>query len=81
VAEEARKALPLDPALVAAVRRHAEAHYDCDAGWDYVVETYEDVDIWEVIAGSADAAEAIARMGEVAGLLEERRSEIRATEW
>lgn len=74
--EAARKALPIDPNLVAGVRAWAEANYEKD-GWDYIVETYEDDELWEVIAGSKSLKDAIARAGEVASLLDDRRSDVR----
>lgn len=73
--EEARKALPIDPALVKAVQDHAQRLYR--KGWDYVVELYTDEQIWEVIAGSKSDAAAIRAMGRVARLLYERETEVR----
>lgn len=78
--EEKRKALPLNPELVAAVRTHANENYT-RGGWDYVVETHSDKDIWEVIAGSKTPAAAIKKMAGVAAMYKEREDEIRATAW
>jgi hypothetical protein len=72
-AEEARKALPMDAALVAAVRDHALAHYDRD-GWDFVVEAYTDAELWGVIAGAKTPAKAIAAAKSTCKLLAARRS-------
>jgi hypothetical protein len=73
--EAARKALPPDPALVAAVRAHAVAHYADEKGWDFVVESYTDAELWEVIAGSESPAAAVAAAAEVAELLHDRRKD------
>jgi hypothetical protein len=78
--EVARKALPLDQALVDAVKAHAHANYD-RGGWDYVVETYTDAEVWEVIAGSKTAAGAVKKMAAVARLLDDRRSDVQSTVW
>lgn len=78
--EDARKALPIDTALVTAVKLHANENYNTD-GWDYIVETFTDVELWEVIAGAKDAAAAIRKAHSVAKLLSERRSDIEGTAW
>lgn len=78
--EEARKALPLNAELVEAVKSHAMANYNAD-GWDVIVEAYTDAELWEVIAGSKDAKQAIRKAKAVASLHAERRSEVRATAW
>lgn len=59
-------------ALVAAVKKHAEANYN-QGGWDMVVECYEDSEIAEEIAGCTTEEEAIARLAEVAGIYHDRR--------
>jgi hypothetical protein len=78
-AEARRKALPINPALVAAVRVHAETNYE--NGWDVVVECYDDAAIWEVIAGAKTVKGATRRMSGVVSLRNERAAEIRATVW
>src|SRR4051812_20211953 len=52
--ETARKALPINQKLVEAVKRYALDNYESD-GWDYIVETYSDKDLWEEIAGANTA--------------------------
>lgn len=71
---------PMDGAMVADVQRYAYEHYE-EGGWDFIVEAYTSEELWEVIAWSADLAEAIERARSVAGLLGERRDEVRATAW
>ncbi len=78
--DDARKALPLNAGLVAAVKAYALDHYD-DDGWDFVVESYTDTEIWEVIAGSKTERQAIRKLRGVADLLNERRQDVQATAW
>ena len=78
--EEKRKALPLNPVLIAAVRKHAEECYNED-GWDFIVESYEDEELWEVIAGAKTDAAAIKRAASVAALHKEREDDVRSTIW
>ena len=47
--------------LTEAVKVHAVANY-CRDGWDYVVECYEDSEIYEVIAGCETEDQAIDKM-------------------
>jgi len=49
---------PMDADLVSAVRRHATANYNLD-GWDIIVESYSNEDLWQIIADSRNPAEAI----------------------
>lgn len=49
--------------LVAVVRAYAQEHYD-EGGWDFVVETWQDEDIVEVIGDAKTPAEAIARVAD-----------------
>lgn len=58
--------------LVEAVKNHAKANYE-SGGWDMVVECMEDADIREDIAGCTTPEEAIAKVGEVAGIYHDRR--------
>lgn len=70
-----------EAALIRTVRAHALNNYNKD-GWDYVVECYEDGDILEDIGDATTVKEAIARVGAMVKILDERRQEIRATaEW
>lgn len=65
--------------LIDAVKAHALANYET-GGWDFVVECWDDAEIAEALAeaGAATEAEAIAAVAETAGLLDERRQEVRA---
>ncbi len=65
--------------LIAAVKAHAVANYET-GGWDFIVECWDDSDIAEALdeAGAATEAEAIAAVAGTAGLLDERRAEVRA---
>jgi len=47
--------------FTAAVKAYALAHYEID-GWDYVVETYEDAEILDVIKTARTPAGAIKMM-------------------
>lgn len=73
--EAARKALPIDQDLIKAVREHAEQHYSAGGGWDYIVESYTDKELWELIAGSKTETQAIRKAGVWAGRLAERQAE------
>lgn len=61
--------------LISAVRAHAEANWGT-AGWDFIVECWSDAEIAEQITADMTAEQAIAAVGEVAAVLEERRSEV-----
>lgn len=63
--------------MVEAVKNHAKANYERD-GWDMVVECYEDTEIEEEIAGCATVEEAIARLGEIASVWDDRRKDAQA---
>ena len=63
--------------IVAAVRAHALENYETE-GWDFVVECWTDADIAERIGEARTVEAAIAAVGRIAGLLDERRSEVRA---
>lgn len=63
--------------MVEAVKNHAKANYERD-GWDMVVECYEDSEIREAIAGCTTEAEAIARLGEIASVWDDRRKDAQA---
>lgn len=77
--EAARKALPINPELVAAVKAHAMDNYS--AGWDEIVECFDDKDIWEYAAGATTAEEAIKQVASLVGLRNERYADIRSTIW
>jgi hypothetical protein len=61
--------------LIAAVRAHAEANWGT-AGWDFVVESWDDQEIADTIGDAVTVEDAIARCGAICGILEERRSEM-----
>jgi hypothetical protein len=62
-AEAKRKSRPLDAALVGHVRAYALGHRD--EGWDEVVTSFSDQDIWEVIVGLETPHEAVGEMARV----------------
>jgi hypothetical protein len=67
--------------LIAAVKAHALANWGT-AGWDFVVECWEDSDIAEQISEDMTPEQAIESVGRVAQALDEQRSEMRAmAEW
>lgn len=68
----------VDQSLIDAVKQYAKAHYE-EGGWDYVVETMEDEDIAEDIAGARTPEEAIAKMKKIADMLGGHRDEIQST--
>jgi len=41
------------------IRDYAECEYDTGQGWDYVVESYSDLDILEIIGGAGNFDEAL----------------------
>lgn len=61
--------------LIAAVRAHAMANWGT-AGWDFIVECWSDEEIAEQITADMTPEQAIAAVGEVAAVLDERRSEV-----
>lgn len=63
--------------LVDAVKKFAQRNYNV-GGWDYVVETMEDEEIYQEIVGTKDACAAILKMAKLVKLLDERRQEVRA---
>jgi hypothetical protein len=63
--------------LIAAVRKHAEAHWG-ENGWDFLVECWSDEDIANCIAGAEDEMIAIARCATVVAVQGEHRDEMLA---
>lgn len=63
--------------LVDAVKRHAQENYERD-GWDYVVETFEDSEIHELVKTCRTPGQAIRRMAHHAGVLDDRRKDVQA---
>lgn len=49
------------PSLVKQIKEHALEHYN-DGGWDYIVESYSDAEIAEIIKGSFNLEEAIKKI-------------------
>jgi hypothetical protein len=66
--------------LIAAVRAHANANWGT-AGWDFVVESWDDQDIADTIDDAVTVEEAIERCGEICRILEEQRQEVMSTIW
>ena len=64
--------------LVERLRKHALEHYE-ENGWDYVVEAFDDADVLEAIDDARDFDAAVASLGELVGLLDERRKEVQST--
>jgi len=72
------KASDLDiVALVEGVKRHALDNYNVN-GWDYIVETMDDEEIAKEIQGCNTLKGAVAKVGQLAKLLDERRREVTA---
>lgn len=63
--------------LVAAVKSHARANYG-RAGWDIVVECWDDQRIAERIGGCSTPEAAIAAVGKIVGILQDYEDDIRA---
>lgn len=63
--------------LVAQIRRHAEQNYE-QAGWDFLVECWEDSVILETIGDAEDLETAISRCARTLKVLDEHRAEVRA---
>jgi hypothetical protein len=66
--------------LVAGVKKHAKANYN-DDGWDMVVECMEDSEIADEVVGCETVEQAIAKVGEIASLYDERRKDVQAEAW
>lgn len=61
---------------VEAIRAHAHTNYN-KAGWDFLVECWEDEDVIEAIGDARSYGEAIANVRATVGTLAERRDEVR----
>jgi len=74
------QAKPDFSALVDAVREHAQTNY-AKAGWDYVIETWEDKDIIEeIVSNNAKTpVSAIRAVGRVVKAMDSQRKDIEAT--
>lgn len=71
----------MDPyRFVAAVRRHAQAHYE-ESGWDYVVECWEDQEIMEETQHCKSEKEAIDKVRSVVKFMDDYRRDIQGTAW
>lgn len=66
---------PTTQELVAEVRRYALDHYE-QGGWDYVVESYSDEEIEELIAGAQTRLGALRKVSAVVGLRASVRADI-----
>lgn len=75
--DEVKRATPEE--MLAAVKAHAATHYE-ENGWDYVVECWDDAEILSVLSEEkAETIEtAIAAVGEIVELLDERRRDVEA---
>lgn len=60
--------------MVAAVKKHAEEHYN-DGGWDVIVECWSAEDIAKAIEGCTSAKEAIRLVGRIVGVYAERQAD------
>lgn len=70
----------VDATLVEAVKQYAHDHYnDLGKGWDYIVETYTDDELAELVEGARTPLGAIKKAAAVAKILAERRADIQAT--
>ena len=61
--------------LVEAVIDHAVAHYECQ-GWDILVESWDEEEIWDVIEGAASEKEAIRLAAQALKPINDYRMEI-----
>lgn len=77
---EHRLAPTATDALLRVVREHAEENYEHD-GWDYVVEAWDDAYLREILVREKafTVEKALAAVGAVVKMLDERRKEIQAT--
>ena len=68
---------PISARLITAVREHALDNYNQD-GWDYVVESFDDDQILELIVNATDEQSAIEAVEAVTKILDDRRKDIQA---
>ena len=64
--------------LIDAVKQYAKEHYETD-GWDYVIETMDDMEIAQEIGDTTTPEEAIAKMYDLVKMLDTHRKEIQST--
>jgi hypothetical protein len=64
-------------AIVLAIRAHAVANYET-AGWDILVECYDDSDIVRAMGDATTAEEAISAIGKDLKVRHDRRVDIQA---
>ncbi len=66
--------------LVTAVQSYALAHYADGKGWDYIIETYTDAELEELLreGGATTVSAAIQVAGETVGIWGERDAEAAA---
>ena len=60
--------------LIKAVREHARKNYN-SGGWDYVLESFDDADLIEAIGDAQTIEAAIAKVGRIVALHNEKREE------
>lgn len=63
--------------FVEAVKKYAFDHYE-KGGWDYVIETMDDADIWAVVSKTRSCDGAINKMAALAHSLGQHRAEVQA---
>ncbi len=61
--------------LIKAVRKHAQAHYEED-GWDYVVESFDDNELAEVIGNASTPELAIKRVKREVSIINDVREDV-----
>ena len=64
--------------MIAAVRAHAEAHYE-EGGWDILVECMDNDEIFSDIGNAQTIEEAITNVGKVLGICDDHRKDVQAT--
>jgi hypothetical protein len=63
--------------MIKAVKQYAMEHYE-EEGWDYIVESYSDEDILDIIKDSATEADAIEAVRQDIAPRAQMRDEVRA---
>ena len=69
--------LKLNTELCQRIRQHALRHYNA-GGWDYLVECYSDGDILLLVAECQSYEDAIAKLGRIVAIQDERRREVQS---
>jgi ribosomal protein L12E/L44/L45/RPP1/RPP2 len=63
---------------IKSIRTHARLNYE-SSGWDYVVEAWEDADIYDVIKDAKNYGQALTRVGRAVKAMADHRAEIEST--